>query len=155
PPTEVEVYMERQADEITTDLRSVATVQRTGEQIKITFGSGVLFGPGSAALTAQAQESIAKLAAIIKKYPDTNLRVEGHTDSDGAEASNQRLSERRANAVAEALRSNGIPAARVTAIGYGETRPVGSNDTPEGKAANRRVEITVTGGAILREGSSR
>jgi outer membrane protein OmpA-like peptidoglycan-associated protein len=141
--------MDRQAQEMNADL-SDATVERVGQRIKVTFGSGVLFAPGSADLTADARTSVNRLAVILKKYPDTNVNIEGHTDSDGAEAANQALSERRASAVAAALSDSGVGAARLHPAGYGETQPVATNGTPEGKAANRRVEIIVIAGERLR-----
>ena len=103
----------------------------------------MLFGTGSAELTPAARENISRLAGILKRYPNTNVSVEGHTDSDGAEDFNQALSERRANAVAQALRDEGVAGSRIRTVGFGETQPIATNDTPEGKAANRRVEIIV------------
>ncbi len=135
-------YMDRQAEEMAANLDS-ASVERVGEGIKLTFGSGILFRSGSADLTPEASTNLVQLADILKKYPDTNLIIEGHTDSDGSESFNQTLSERRANTVRTALVNNGVAAERLTAVGYGESQPVMSNDTPAGKAANRRVEIAV------------
>ncbi|HOF61098.1 MAG TPA: OmpA family protein [Candidatus Latescibacteria bacterium] len=140
--TAVNAYMDQQVGEMRGDLEN-AQVQREGQRIKVTFGSGVLFGTGSAELTPAARENISRLAGILKRYPNTNVSVEGHTDSDGAEDFNQALSERRANAVAQALRDEGVAGSRIRTVGFGETQPIATNDTPEGKAANRRVEIIV------------
>ncbi len=140
--TAVNTYMDQQVGEMRGDLEN-AQVQREGQRIKITFGSGVLFGTGSSELTPAARGNISRLAVILNRYPNTNVSVEGHTDSDGAEDFNQALSERRANAVAQALRDEGVAGSRIRTVGFGETQPIATNDTPEGKAANRRVEIIV------------
>jgi outer membrane protein OmpA-like peptidoglycan-associated protein len=134
--------MDKQAEEMKSDVEG-AKVERIGEGIKITFDSGILFKTNSAELQPQAKTNIEKLARILTKYPDTDILIEGHTDSDGAEAYNQKLSERRAEAVAAYARSIGVARSRMKTVGYGETQPVASNDTAEGKQANRRVEIAV------------
>ena len=134
--------MDKQAAEMKNDLEG-AKIERIGEGIKLTFDSGILFRTNSAQLQPQAKTNIEKLAQILKKYPDTEILIEGHTDSDGSDAYNQKLSERRAEAVAVYARSLGVAGSRMKTIGYGETQPVASNDTPEGKQANRRVEIAV------------
>jgi outer membrane protein OmpA-like peptidoglycan-associated protein len=135
-------YMDRQAAEMAAQLDS-ANVARVGEGIKVTFGSGVLFRTGSADLTAEARGNLVELAKILAKYPDTDVLVEGHTDSDGSEQFNQTLSERRANAVVTALTQNNVPTTRLRPVGYGETQPIVANDTPANKAANRRVDLIV------------
>jgi outer membrane protein OmpA-like peptidoglycan-associated protein len=81
------------------------------------------------------------MTAIFKEYPKASFTIEGHTDSVGSERSNQILSERRANAVRDYLIANGISDDRLTAVGYGETRPIDSNKTRSGRANNRRVEV--------------
>jgi OmpA-OmpF porin, OOP family len=81
------------------------------------------------------------MTAILKEYPTANFSLEGHTDSDGAEAMNQKLSEERAAAVKNFLVENGIAAERLTSKGFGETMPVDTNKTAKGKANNRRVEV--------------
>ena len=87
-------------------------------------------------------------AHIVLAHPDLRLDVEGHTDSVGDDAYNQRLSERRAEAVAQRLAAQGVPAANITSKGFGETSPVASNDTAAGRQQNRRVELVVTGESI-------
>lgn len=134
--------MDRQAEEMKSDLEG-AKIERIGEGIKITFDSGILFKTNSAELQPQAKANIEHLANILKKYPDSDILVEGHTDSDGDDAYNQKLSERRAKAVAAYARSIGVAGSRMKTFGYGETQPVASNDTAEGKQVNRRVEIAV------------
>ena len=83
------------------------------------------------------------MAAVLQKYPDTNVLVEGHTDASGSDAINQPLSERRAQAVANETIAKGVAASRITTQGYGSTQPVADNSTEAGKQANRRVEIAI------------
>lgn len=134
--------MDKQANELEAELKD-AKVERVGEGIKVTFGSGILFPSGSADLQAEGKGNIEPLAKVLVKYPDTNVLIEGHTDADGAEQMNQTLSERRAANVAQYAESLGVTAARVTTVGYGETMPVADNATPAGKQLNRRVEIAI------------
>ncbi|RPI05021.1 MAG: OmpA family protein [Ignavibacteriae bacterium] len=134
--------MDKQAAEMKKDL-SGAKVERVGEGIKITFASGILFKTGSAELQAPAKENIASLAKILAKYEDTNILIEGDTDSEGGSEMNQKLSERRAQAVADYTKSLGISQTRISTIGRGETNPVASNETVEGRAQNRRVEVAI------------
>jgi len=135
-------YMDKQAEEIQKDIEG-AKVERVGEGIKITFDSGILFATNSSTLEAQAKTSISKLAVILNKYPDTNVLITGHTDSDGKEEYNQTLSEKRAKAVSDYAMLQGIASSRLSIVGLGETEPVASNDTVEGKRLNRRVEIAI------------
>jgi outer membrane protein OmpA-like peptidoglycan-associated protein len=117
--------------------------QNTDRGLVLTLGD-VLFDTGDAALKAGAMTTIDRLAQFMRDYPERSVRIEGHTDSVGSEQSNLQLSERRASAVREALLARGIDAARVVSIGYGETRPVATNDTPAGRQQNRRIEIVVS-----------
>jgi len=135
-------YMDKQAEEMQRDIKG-AKVERVGEGIKITFESGILFQTGKATLQPAARVNIEKLAVILNKYEDTNILIEGHTDSDGAEDFNQRLSENRASTVASYVKSQGVKDSRLTTLGYGELQPIASNDTPDGKQSNRRVEIAI------------
>lgn len=135
-------YMDKQAEEIQKDIEG-AKVERVGEGIKITFDSGILFATNSSTLEVQAKTSISKLAVILNKYPDTNVLVTGHTDSDGKEEYNQTLSEKRAKAVSDYSMLQGVASSRLSIVGLGETEPVASNDTVEGKRLNRRVEVAI------------
>ncbi|WP_230687385.1 OmpA family protein [Hymenobacter ruricola] len=134
--------MDKQAADLQKDMQN-AKVERVGEGIKITFDSGILFDVNSAYLRPASEADITKMAAVLQKYPDTNVLIEGHTDNTGTDAINQPLSERRAQAVAASTISKGVAASRVTATGYGSTQPVADNSTPEGKQANRRVEVAI------------
>jgi outer membrane protein OmpA-like peptidoglycan-associated protein len=135
-------YMDEQAAEIDRDLEG-AKVERVGEGIKITFDSGILFDVNKADLRTVAQQNLNELATILKKYSDTNILIEGHTDSDGTEEHNLELSERRAQSVANFLARANVDATRFTIMGYGEAQPVASNATVEGKQLNRRVELAI------------
>lgn len=135
-------YMDKQAAEMKRDLEG-ARVERIGEGIKITFPSGILFETNSSTLETDARDNIQKLAKILNKYEDTNVLIEGHTDSDGSDDYNQKLSERRAAAVSDFARNNGVSSSRIITKGYGESQPVASNESADGKRQNRRVEIAV------------
>ena len=147
-------YMDKQAEEMRNDIEG-AQIERVGEGIKITFDSGILFEVGSATVGADGQANIEKLAAILNKYDDTDILVEGHTDSDGAEAFNQTLSEQRATSVTNLAKGLGVAAARITMLGYGESQPVASNDTAVGKAQNRRVEVAIMANDDLKAAAER
>ena len=105
---------------------------------------GAKFDINSAKLKPTADAKLQQVVDFASKYPDADLEVSGHTSSPGSEASNQKLSERRAAAVKAYLVKKGIAANRIAAKGYGETMPVADNKTAEGRAANRRVEIRYT-----------
>ena len=134
--------MDKQAEELRRDLEG-ATVTRVGEGILITFGDKLLFGFDSDELKAAAATEINDLAAVLNKYADTDILVEGHTDNIGKESYNQELSERRAKAVYRKLTSAGVRANRIRTIGYGESQPFEDNSTEAGRAQNRRVEIAI------------
>ena len=103
--------------------------------------NGIRFDVNKATIKPESMGVINSIYGLLKDHPELNLSVEGHTDSDGEAASNQTLSERRAQAVADQLAKMGIDGSRLTSRGWGETKPVGPNNTSEGKAANRRVEF--------------
>ena len=135
-------YMDRQAEEMQRDIEG-AKIERIGEGIKITFDSGILFATNSSDLQSVARENISRLAVILNKYEDTNILVEGHTDSTGSADYNQQLSEKRAGSVANYAKGQGVAGGCFTVVGYGKTQPVMSNSTAEGRQANRRVEIAI------------
>ena len=110
--------------------------------------SDVLFDFGKSTLKPGAREKLAKIAGIVLAHPGLNLEVEGHTDAVGSDAFNQKLSEARADAVREYLVNQGLKSEAVTAKGFGKTQPVATNDTPEGRQRNRRVELVVSGDVI-------
>lgn len=135
--------MDKQAEEIKKEIPE-AVVIRVGEGIVIEFKSQVLFGFDQSNLTADARTNLDKLVAILQKYPDTDIEVQGHTDSKGTTHYNEALSERRASAVSYYLSEKSIAASRLTINGFGETMPKYSNTTEEGQTQNRRVEFLIT-----------
>ena len=143
-------YMDKQVEEMQRDIEG-ARIERIGEGIRITFDSGILFGHDSSGLQQEAQTNVDNLAAILLKYDDTDIIVEGHTDADGSDDYNQRLSERRATAVSARLSTMNVANPRMTTIGYGESAPVASNDTVEGKQKNRRVEVAIMANEDLKK----
>jgi outer membrane protein OmpA-like peptidoglycan-associated protein len=110
--------------------------------------SDVLFDTGKFTLRTAAREKLAKISGIVLAHPGLKLEVEGHTDNVGGEEYNQLLSEQRASGVLEFLVQQGLPESSVTSRGFGKSQPVATNDTPEGRAKNRRVELVVTGDVI-------
>jgi len=116
--------------------------------------SDVLFDTGSSTLKPAAREKLAKISGILLAHPGLSLQIEGHTDSVGTDEFNQQLSERRADSVRDYLAEEGVSASSITARGFGKTQPVASNDTPEGRQRNRRVELVVNGDAIGKGPSS-
>ena len=121
-----------------------ATVERVGEGILVTFASGILFDFDSSQLQPEARENLSDLARVLSDdLDDYELLVAGHTDSVGAEAYNQGLSERRAQAATDFLTTRGIPAELTHVQGLGEMEPVTSNETEAGQQENRRVEVAI------------
>jgi outer membrane protein OmpA-like peptidoglycan-associated protein len=119
-------------------------VSRPSEgEIAVNLTNDILFDFNSSALRTESQRTLSDLATNFRNYPDEQVTVEGHTDSVGTPAYNQTLSEQRAAAVSNYLIDQGVPSSRITPIGYGETRPKATNDTPEGRQLNRRVEIHI------------
>lgn len=136
--------MDKQAKEIKDTLPG-AEVERVGDGIKITLNESIVtFAFDSSNLTTLAKTNLDKLSEVLVNNPDTNINIYGHTDSKGSDDYNQKLSERRANAVKSYLVSKGIAASRMFALGEGEAMPIASNDTDEGRAKNRRVEFAIT-----------
>ncbi len=146
--------MDKQAAEMQKDIEG-AKVERVGEGIKITFDSGILFAVNSSKLEVQAKTNIEKLSKILNKYPDTNIFVVGHTDNTGKLDLNMKLSEARAKSVVEFASNLGVSPARFTQQGLGPNEPVATNDTPEGRQANRRVEVAVFANEKLKDAAEK
>lgn len=146
--------MDKQAAELREDLKG-AKVERVGEGIKITFSSGILFRTNSAELQSASVTDINTLAETLKKYGDTNVIVEGHTDNTGTDAINKPLSENRARSVANQLLAQGVESARITTQGFGSAVPVADNSTEAGKQSNRRVEIAIYANEKLKKAAER
>ena len=134
--------MDKQAAEIERDIEG-AKVERVGEGIKITFDSGLLFDVNKYDIKPVAQTNLTKLAGIFNKYPDTEILIEGHTDSTGTRDWNMDLSMRRAQTVANALSRQQVLVSRLNQMGYGPDQPVASNTSPAGRALNRRVDLAI------------
>jgi outer membrane protein OmpA-like peptidoglycan-associated protein len=137
--------MDKQAQKIEEVLPG-AEVERIGEGIQVVFDdkSGVTFGLNSANLTTASKANLDKIAQVFLEFPDTELMLEGHTDSSGDDAYNMTLSNNRAKSVATYLQAKGVDASRMSVKGYGETAPRFDNATKEGQAKNRRVEIGIS-----------
>jgi len=120
-----------------------ASVSREGNLLAVTFKGDVTFDTNSTVLRPGLQSEINRVAGVLSQYPNTLVRVEGHTDSKGTDAYNMDLSNRRAMAVKNLLVQRGIADSRIDAVGYGETLPVATNDTEAGRQRNRRVEIKI------------
>lgn len=146
--------MDKQAAELKKDMEN-AKIERVGEGIKITFASGILFNTNSAELQPASITDINTLAETLKKYGDTNVIVEGHTDASGSDAINQPLSERRAQSVASQLLAQGVESSRITTQGFGSSVPVADNSTAAGKQANRRVEVAIFANEKLKKAAER
>lgn len=147
-------YMDRQAAEMERDLEG-ARIERIGEGIKITFAGGILFDVDRADLRPEAQAELTKLARILGKYDDTNVMVEGHTDATGTEEHNMDLSVRRASSVGTFLAVQNVARERLSAIGFGELKPIASNETTEGRQQNRRVEVAIWANDELKDAAKR
>ncbi len=118
-------------------------VSRQGQNIVLSFPDRIGFDVGRAEIKPEFKAILDDVAETLKQYPDTRIEIAGHTDNTGSAEANQRLSENRANAVRSYLASRGVAPERMYAVGYGQSRPIASNATPEGRAQNRRVEIIV------------
>jgi outer membrane protein OmpA-like peptidoglycan-associated protein len=135
--------MDKQAEEIKKTVPD-AKVERVGEGIVVEFSSNILFAFDKSNLSNDAKTNLDKLVVVLNGYPDTDIEVQGHTDSKGSEKYNQTLSEQRAGTVSGYLSGEGIANSRLTIKGFGENIPKYSNDTSEGQTQNRRVEFLIS-----------
>ena len=142
--------MDQQAKEIDQSIPG-AKVERVGEGINVTFESGLLFDFDSDVVKPTAASNLQELARSLNKFGNSNILIVGHTDSQGEDAYNMSLSQRRATSAAAYLRSQGVPADRISTSGRGEVEPVASNDTDAGRQLNRRVEIAIYASPEYRE----
>ncbi|MEH3048549.1 OmpA family protein [Sphingomonas adhaesiva] len=137
-------YMDKQEREMRA--RTAGTdvqVVRQGDDLLLNIPSGINFAYNSANVEPQFRTTLDRVASVLADYNQTYIDVYGHTDSTGSDSYNQGLSERRATSVADYLSSHGVQPARIATRGFGETQPIASNETEEGRAANRRVEIKI------------
>lgn len=145
-------YMDRQAAALKKNMPE-AEVVRDGDKVYVALPSGILFDVGKDVLKPAAKDSLAKGAATLKSS-ETTIVIQGHTDSTGSDGINMPLSQRRADHVRDFLASNGVSAARMSAIGYGSSRPAVPNDTDANRALNRRVQLEITPTDKLRKQES-
>jgi outer membrane protein OmpA-like peptidoglycan-associated protein len=141
--------MDQQAKEIEAQIPG-ATVERVGEGIQTTFASGLLFDFDAEQIVPAAAANLRILANSLAQYPNTDLLIVGHTDGSGSASYNQALSQRRAQAVADFLVSQGVPVARLRTTGRGLDEPIATNSTDAGRAQNRRVEVAIYANAAAR-----
>jgi outer membrane protein OmpA-like peptidoglycan-associated protein len=137
-------YMDRQEAKLRAQLQGTGvSVTRSGDNIILNMPGNVTFQTNSADINAAFYQVLNSVALVLKEFDKTVVDVAGHADSTGDEAKNMELSQRRASSVGSYLAAQGVNSQRLITVGYGETRPIASNDTPEGRSQNRRVEITL------------
>ena len=145
--TEARKAAEARAARAMESLAKIASIKEEARGMVITLSGQVLFVTGKAELLPAARDQLDQVAVALKDQGEMKpMVVEGYTDSVGSDSNNQRLSKDRAEAVRAYLVGKGVPSDKITSVGKGEASPVASNDTPEGRANNRRVEIVVSGG---------
>lgn len=136
--------LDKQAADLRSSIaNSNISVTNNGQYLVVNMPQDVLFATDSATLRPDLTYDLRAVAGSLNRYPDSTIEVVGHTDNSGTAAYNQDLSQRRATSVAQVLRDAGVQGNRIAAYGRGEDQPVASNLTPEGRAANRRVEIII------------
>tara|TARA_R110002049_G_scaffold30729_9_gene105087 strand:+ start:10885 stop:11490 length:606 start_codon:yes stop_codon:yes gene_type:complete len=137
-------YMDRKEMKLRQELEGTGvSVTRVGDNITLNMPGNVTFATDSADLNAGFYDVLNSVGLVLNEFEKTVVEVAGHTDSSGSDSYNQSLSERRANSVAAYLRSRNVNSQRLITLGMGESRPIADNSTESGKAANRRVEITL------------
>lgn len=137
-------YRDKQEEKLRQELAgSGVDVQRQGENIKLIMPGNVTFRTGSADIQPDFYETLNSVASSLREYPDSNVKITGHTDSTGDRMKNQLLSEQRANSVSRYLQSQGVSSYRLQSVGYGDRYPLADNKTEAGRQENRRVELEV------------
>ncbi len=135
--------LDKQAEELRGSMSDDVKIVNAGDHLVVTMPQDILFDIDSTYVRPDLRSDLGKLAANLRKYPNSTVDVFGHTDNTGAASYNQNLSTRRAQAVASVLVNSGVAQSRVRAIGRGEYEPIATNLTPEGRRLNRRVEIVI------------
>ncbi len=137
-------YMDVQEAKLRQSLENTGvSVTRNGENIILNMPGNITFEVDKSNLRPDFVEVLHSVSLVLKEYKSTMIEVAGHTDSSGSDSYNQMLSQQRAQSVSNVLASDGVQPVRIDTVGYGETRPVASNSTPEGRQQNRRVELTL------------
>ena len=140
----VGAYMDRQEQELRRQTEGTGVdVERVGDELMVRMPSGITFAYDRYDIQPQFRTTLDEIAETLRAYPSTLIDVYGHTDSTGTDAYNQTLSERRAQSVANYLIAQGVSPTRIATRGFGESQPIATNDTEEGRAANRRVELRI------------
>ncbi len=145
--------MDKQAEELADDIPG-ARIERVGEGIAVTFESGLLFDYDSDMVRGAAGNNLTKLARSLKKYPKTEVMIVGHTDASGSDSYNMGLSDRRARSARNYLTGQGVAVERVKVAGRGESEPIDTNETVDGRSQNRRVEIAIFASEAMRRQAS-
>lgn len=140
----VGTYMDKQQADLNQELKgSGIKVERQGDNINLNMPGNITFDTGKANIKSNFSPVLSDIANVMIKYPETNIEVQGHTDNVGSDTDNLKLSQQRAQSVSSALGSLGVDSNRIKSVGYGESAPAASNDTPAGRETNRRVEIKI------------
>ena len=142
--------MDKQADELALEIPG-ARVERVGEGIVVTFASGLLFAYDSDAIQGAARDNLTNLAASLNKHGKTDVLIVGHTDAMGSDSYNQGLSERRAASASSYLTAQGVAGSRIRTAGRGESEPIETNDTADGRTQNRRVEVVIVASEAMKQ----
>ncbi len=146
-------YLDKQAAEL--DAIPGAEVEKRDDSILVNFQSQLLFDSGSSSLHPGAYDRLRSLARTLNNYPKSQVIIKGHTDSEGSESFNQQLSEQRADRVRNFIIAEGVAPSRITSLGFGESLPVATNASREGRAQNRRVELEIRPhDEVLRDGNA-
>lgn len=136
--------LDKQAAELRRDMdNNEVMIQNTGDRLIVTLPQDILFAVNSTHITPSLRSDLAVLAQNLINYPNSTIQIIGHTDNTGSAEYNQSLSTERALAVSSVLQQNGVPQFRIQAMGRGESQPIASNLTPEGRAQNRRVDVVI------------
>ncbi len=136
--------LDAQAAALEADMgNSAVMIENTGESLIVTLPQDILFATDSTSIRADLQSDLTVLAANLQQYPNSTVQIIGHTDNVGSAAYNEDLSLRRANAVSNVLAAQGVLISRISTLGLGESRPIDTNLTADGRAQNRRVEIVI------------
>jgi outer membrane protein OmpA-like peptidoglycan-associated protein len=140
----VGAYMDRQEARLREELdRTGVSVTRIGDNITLNMPGNITFATNSSDLNAGFFDVLNSVSTVVNEFDQTVIEVAGHTDSTGEDAYNQALSVRRADTVATYLSTRSVRSDRIIEVGMGEARPVATNDTPDGRQSNRRVELTL------------